>query len=678
MSDTLKCRLFLALSEQEPDDAVWPEYNSQALIIARNNLPNKNTSLHKIFTGYLAHALLNVGYLMQVNSKYDSALVVYEKVKSLADEINDLDMSSSALNNSGAIYHVHGNYLMALKYYADALKIMERQNNLSGVSTALNNIGNIYSSIKENRTAITYLKRSLDIKRKLKLDKDIAQSCNNIALAYSYLFKPDSAKLYYEMGLSELKTPVDPNVEAALNSGLGQYYATKSNHKMALDYFRHSLVIRLKTQNLNQIGNGYFQVGNLFLETKQLDSAQHYLQKAYLISKEKKLNTLTQLVAGGLSEVYSLKNQFPEAFKYLKEFKALSDISLNSETKKAGIQQSMKYEFEKKEAISKLEQEKKDALTKEKNQKQQYIIIGISLLLLCVIALAAFAYRSFLQKKKSNIIISKQKELVEEKQKEIIDSINYAKRIQSTLLTHEDFIGEHLAENFILYKPKDIVSGDFYWATSVVNNWSTGLGDKQQISELFYFAVCDSTGHGVPGAFMSLLNIGFLSEAINEKKILEPNKVFDYVRDRLTNSISKEGQKDGFDGILICIEKTEGTTKISYAAANNAPLLISNGHALELPKDKMPVGKGEKQQTFTLHQLKFNPGDKLFLYTDGFADQFGGEKGKKFKYKPLNELLLATAQSSSKSQKEKLEYAFNSWMGDLEQVDDVLIAGIVL
>lgn len=258
--------------------------------------------------------------------------------------------------------------------------------------------------------------------------------------------------------------------------------------------------------------------------------------------------------------------------------------------------------------------------------------------------------------------ISFQKHIIEEKQKEILDSINYAKRIQYTLLAHAEFLKENIPEHFTYFNPKDIVSGDFYWATKNNNK--------------FYLAVCDSTGHGVPGAFMSLLNIGFLSEAINEKGIEKPNEVFDYVRLKLTNTISKEGQKDGFDGILICID--QNNKSITYAAANNAPIIIQNNQLVELQADRMPVGVGERKENFALHTIEANKGDTLYLYTDGYADQFGGPKGKKFKYKQLNELLISIHTKPLTEQHSELKSAFEKWRGDLEQVDDVCVIGIRL
>lgn len=263
-----------------------------------------------------------------------------------------------------------------------------------------------------------------------------------------------------------------------------------------------------------------------------------------------------------------------------------------------------------------------------------------------------------------------QKDIIESKQKEMVDSINYAKRIQYSILADDRFLQRYLKEYCVVFNPKDIVSGDFYWATFAPSS----LGIKGE--GRFYLAVCDSTGHGVPGAFMSLLNITFLNEAINNNKITSPSLILDYVRDRLVKNISKNGGQDGMDGILICMDTV--TKKITYSAANNSPLLIRDNSFIELQSDKMPIGIGLKDVSFTEYELEYQKDDVLFLYTDGYADQFGGPKGKKFKHKQLKDKLTENCHLPLEKQKEILNSAFDSWKGELEQVDDVCIIGIRL
>jgi len=256
--------------------------------------------------------------------------------------------------------------------------------------------------------------------------------------------------------------------------------------------------------------------------------------------------------------------------------------------------------------------------------------------------------------------VVKQNDIILHKQKEHIDSLNYAKRIQQTLLGTEKFMGKYLPNHFLMFKPKDIVSGDFYWATK---NEST-----------FYLAVCDSTGHGVPGAFMSLLNMAFLNEAINQKYIVEPNEILNYVRERLIKNLSKDGRQDGMDGILLAIDLK--TREMRYAAAHNAPIIIRNDEVIEYDADKMPIGKGIRDEKFKLFKIDAQPGDTLVLYTDGYADQFGGPKGKKLMYKPLKEKLKLYNKMPLLEQKDKLDAFFEEWRGEQEQVDDICMIGI--
>lgn len=255
--------------------------------------------------------------------------------------------------------------------------------------------------------------------------------------------------------------------------------------------------------------------------------------------------------------------------------------------------------------------------------------------------------------------------IIEVKNREITDSIHSAKRIQHALLASDTILNKHLPEYFVLHKPKDIVSGDFYWANVIDNK--------------FIMITADCTGHGVPGAFMSLLNISYLNEAIIEKKINAPEKVLDYVRDRVITSLNPEGSavesKEGMDAVL-CVYDFKGLW-LRFSCANNPLWVIRKNELIRFKPDKMPIGMhyGE-QKPFTAHTLGLRKGDIIYTFTDGYADQFGGPKGKKFKYQALKELLLSIQDKSMVEQKNILENTFESWRTGLEQVDDVLIIGI--
>jgi serine phosphatase RsbU (regulator of sigma subunit) len=224
---------------------------------------------------------------------------------------------------------------------------------------------------------------------------------------------------------------------------------------------------------------------------------------------------------------------------------------------------------------------------------------------------------------------------------------------------------------FILYKPKDIVSGDFYYAQA-----HKPKGSK---NEIFYICTADCTGHGVPGALMSMVGISRLNESIIEKNLIHPNEILDNVRSGIISSLNPEGSeeesKDGMDCVL-CAYDFENNV-LEFASANNPLWLVRDGAVHEYKADKMPVGKyGDEMKPFTLQKIDLKKGDIIYTFTDGFADQFGGPKGKKFKYKQLEDFLLANSNLPMETQKQKLDAAFESWRGNLEQVDDVCIIGV--
>ena len=224
---------------------------------------------------------------------------------------------------------------------------------------------------------------------------------------------------------------------------------------------------------------------------------------------------------------------------------------------------------------------------------------------------------------------------------------------------------------FILYKPKDIVSGDFYHALAHQHE-----GSK---IELFYLCAADCTGHGVPGALMSMIGISNLNESIIEKKLVHPNEILDNTRKGIIAALNPEGSeeqsKDGMDCVLCCFDFKN--MKLEFAAANNPLWLIRDKQLMEYKPDKMPVGiHGEEMKPFSLQKVDLKKGDIVYLFTDGYADQFGGDKGKKFKYKQLQDKLLNICALSMDQQKKELDTVFENWRGNLEQVDDVCVIGI--
>lgn len=245
------------------------------------------------------------------------------------------------------------------------------------------------------------------------------------------------------------------------------------------------------------------------------------------------------------------------------------------------------------------------------------------------------------------------------KSKDIFDSISYAQQIQENIFPSKDMVNSYVPDSFVFFQPKDLVSGDFYWAA--------------ERNEELYLGVCDSTGHGIPGAFMSLLNVSFLNEALMNEKIEHPGEILEKVRG-LLKSVFQQERQDGMDGILIRFNPK--TNILSYAASNNAPILIRNGIYEIFAYDKIPVGHSSKIEHFRTYSFEIQPGDMLYLITDGFPDQFGGPLNKKYKYKPFYEFLLSISHLPTEEQKELVKNEFVAWKHDNEQVDDVMVLGI--
>ena len=261
-------------------------------------------------------------------------------------------------------------------------------------------------------------------------------------------------------------------------------------------------------------------------------------------------------------------------------------------------------------------------------------------------------------------LAEEQKTIAEEHQKEIIDSINYAERIQRSFMATKELLDGNLNDYFVFFKPKDIVSGDFYWASKLNNGY-------------FALATADSTGHGVPGAIMSLLNVTSLEKAI--ETLSKPSEILNATRkiiiERLKKDGSAEGGKDGMDASLTVYDFKN--KKLIIAAANNPVWIVRGTETIEIKPDKMPVGKHDKDTvSFTQKEVDLQTGDVIYTLTDGFPDQFGGEKGKKFMSKNLRELLSANAHLPMKEQKAILEITFTTWIGNLDQVDDVCLIGV--
>jgi PAS domain S-box-containing protein len=271
--------------------------------------------------------------------------------------------------------------------------------------------------------------------------------------------------------------------------------------------------------------------------------------------------------------------------------------------------------------------------------------------------------------------VNQQASIIEQKNKDITDSINYARRIQTAILPTEAEMREIFPEHFVFYQPKDIVSGDFYWCTSVA---TTTPGSKPQ--NLSVVAAVDCTGHGVPGAFMSIVGYTILNQTIRESSVNSPAEALDYLNREVIRTLKQKADddwsvKDGMDISLAAIDFEN--RKLFYAGANNPIYIIRRGELIELTANKQPIGAYIQQQVpFTNHEMALENGDMIYLFTDGYADQFGGEKGKKFRYKQLKEMLQRISSETLEAQHLTVKREFEEWKAGYDQTDDVCIIGV--
>jgi serine phosphatase RsbU (regulator of sigma subunit) len=382
-----------------------------------------------------------------------------------------------------------------------------------------------------------------------------------------------------------------------------------------------------------------------------------------------------------ISDLYTKTNRYQLALEHYKKAMVLKDTLFSIEKNKEITRKEMNFEFEKKENAAKAEQDKKDAVTAEQSRRERvirYSVIG-GLVMMFIIAVIIFRSLRITRKQKhiielqkgevekKNEIIDEQKKVVEEKNKDITDSINYAKRIQKAILPHRRDIWAAFPQSFVLFKPKDIVSGDFYFFHK---------NDKS-----IFIAAADCTGHGVPGAFMSMIGSDKLEDAVSESS--DTSEILSLLNKGVKTSLKQSEEdvkstRDGMD-IAICSVDT-GNRIVKYAGANRPFWLIRKGQTTveEIKATKKAIGGfTEANQHFDSHEIKLQEGDAFYLSTDGYADTFG-KGGKKMMTKQFKEVLISIQDKPMKEQGRYLDEFVENWKAGTEQVDDILVIGVRL
>jgi serine phosphatase RsbU (regulator of sigma subunit)/Tfp pilus assembly protein PilF len=571
-----------------------------------------------------------------------------------------------SLNSFGNTYSNQGLENVAFNYYSDALDLSERSNNQTYINLLYGALGVSYTNQGNASKALKYLKKGLENNIKLKNKKAYPGFYNNLGILYRSLEKYNLALDNYFKSIEICKEINNEHILMQTYNNMAFVYYQMGNMGDATTYYNKSLDLAIAYHDKFQEGIVLGNIGNIYLNQKNYSIAETYFLRALKIAEE--LSDLEGEVENNLnlSTLYEATGKSDKAFSFLKKYIKKNNDLIVTNNERDRQAQEIKSEYEKEKLALKKEQEKRDLVTKAEKNKQQYIIYSISIGFITVAILLIFLYKRYKLTNSQKVIIQNQKHLVEEKQKEILDSINYAERIQRTFLATNSLLDENLKEHFVFFKPKDVVSGDFYWANKLPNG-------------NFVLVTADSTGHGVPGAIMSLLNITSLESAIKDQNI-EPSTILNHTRktiiERLKKDGSEEGGKDGMDCSCLLLDNQK--TVLTYSAANNPVWIVRNNiELIELSPDKMPVGKHDNDNvSFIQHTVALKKGDVIYTLTDGMPDQFGGPKGKKYKYKNLKDLLISISKLPMNLQHQKINDTFNNWKGNLEQVDDVCVIGI--
>ena len=548
----------------------------------------------------------------------------------------------------------------AFNVYKELIDLAEKSESTLMLAEVYENMGLLFSSIKDIEKSISYFSKSLKLYSKIKDWKGISKSYLNLGNSNSSKGYTDLAIECFEKGL-EIDAKYNNNEKKAeFLSGIGTIYFNLLNNEKALYFYKEALKVQevVKPNDVVFLKNN---IGVVLMELERYNEAKSYLIEAYFSSSNPRNKAD---YAFNLAQMYEQLGDYKSAIDFMDTYVRLNDSLNNAIYTKNLSETEAKYQNEKRE-------EQNILLSERLKNKSLQIYFALAAILLLV-GLAFFIFRGLRQKNKANIALSDKNKIIEEKSllveeqhKDITDSIKYAQRIQQAILPPDKLWNNILPQSFVFYQPKDILSGDFYWI--------------EETTEHIFIAAADCTGHGVPGALMSIVNYNLLNRAVLEHGLTNAGAILDSVNKYLTLSLHQTYQesavRDGMDVSLCVINKK--TKKMDFAGAFNSIYLIRNNAIQEFIPDKQPVGAfiEDNIKPFTSQSFQLLENDVVYMFTDGYADQFGGPKGKKYKYKQLQHLLLSSYTKPFDEQNQIFKSAINDWKGSLEQVDDILLLG---
>jgi hypothetical protein len=582
----------------------------------------------------------------------------------------------------------------------DKSKERENQGDYRGASDFLNKAALIHWDKKELRPAVTYFQKSLIFNQKIDNQSGMYGIYSNLATIYADLEKFDSALIFFQKTLEGRKKQgvKEPIISAQINTAV--VLNNLKRHDEAAKQLVDGLSIAKETLDLEQMRSIYGMLAETYEKAGNREKTKEYFdlyRNFHEISQQRKI-----AVVSAEADKARLQAALAETEKQRAELEvALKNTRLQEQEKdiksKDKALDRLESNFTKQELAYKVLQQETDlkdakfaqeqAENKQKIANQRLYIGGIASILLLSFVGIFFIYRSQQQKKRANLVLQdKNDEIsfqqaqimeqnheleiavneIEDKNHQITSSITYAKRIQEAMLPSVASIQKALPESFIYFRPRDIVSGDFYFFHE--------FEEEQKI----VLAAIDCTGHGVPGAFMSMIGNEILSRIVAENQISSPAKILDQLNKGIITALHK-GEKnihDGMDLALVCIDKKAKT--LTFSGAKNPIFYIQNNQLEVIKGDKMPIGGSERENKndFTEHVIDISIPTTFYIFSDGFQDQFGGERGRKFMVKNFRDLLFDIHTEDTAQQKQILYQTFKDWIGNSHKpIDDVLVIG---
>jgi tetratricopeptide (TPR) repeat protein len=625
------------------------------------------------FKAGVAKAYLAMGFAFRSMSKFDSARFYYQTSIDMLRQLNRKKDLITAYNNMGVIEKEVGNYPKAIDYYIQSLNIATNLKDNRGLGRAYSNIGIVYRNMKNYDKALEYQLKALHYDSLGKEKNALGRTFAN--LGNIYLEKKDYKRAvdYFENSVKIFLETNDNSSLSIMYTNTAEAYSEMRDFKKATQYARAALELAEEVKDPMLKGHAMLLLGEVNEKQEFYPVSEKNYLEALAIFKKIGSNSKMKDVYYDMSLMYRKSRQFEKSIDCFEKFNNLKDSLFTSDFSRQISEMEQKYESGKKQKEIEILIQSESIKDLQLKQKNVTIYAGIAIGLALIVFLF-MVYRNLQQKKKTNHLleaqnqeISSQKMIIEIKNKDIIDSINYAQRLQENILPPESTLKKLFPEIFVFYKPKDIVSGDFYWVEAKGDN--------------VFVAVVDCTGHGVPGAIMSIVGNNLLNKIIREEKITSSEKILDSLVINVAQYLRQDGSNerisnDGMD-ITLCRINIKAK-KLQLAGAYNPFMIVRNGNLTEYKADKFSVGRHtyEAGYKFKKTEIDLEKGDMLYLFSDGYADQFGGIKGKKFMRKNFYNLLKEISGLPVNEQNLKLEKSFNDWKQNVTQVDDVCVMGI--